>query len=398
MSARRRPAVVGIGYSDIGRRLERPLGLLARDAARAAIADAGLRVEQIDGLSTHAEMPVLGNTGGAIDGVHLVGVSNMIESLRIGDAVRWYSQSARGALLGSVIEAANAIVAGACDYALVWRALHMPMSGRYTSWTSPTASGTMQFHVPYGILLGAVPPALDFRDYMHRFGASREQLGRFVVANRQRAQLNPNAYWRGRGLSLDEYMEARMIAEPLCIHDCDIPVDGAAAIIMTAAERAAELPHRPAHLLGWSQTTTPLEWFSTLGGDQRWESARAAGRAVWPAAGVAPGEIRAAMVYDGFSPFVYWWLEALGFCPRGEAPAFVAEAEVAPGGLAINTSGGSLGEGRMHGMAQVAEAVRQVSGRAGPRQVEGADAVVATVGPPGDIDAAAVVFGTEPSG
>jgi acetyl-CoA acetyltransferase len=380
---------VGLGYSERGRRLDRPLGLLARDAALGAIADAGLTVADIDGVTTYADMPVHGSTASSEDGVAIVSAQYMVESLRIGNAVRWHSQTSRGMFVGSVMQAVQAVVSGACRHALVWRALHMPR-GRYTQWVDAHVRGGLQYYVPYGALFPAIAPAMEYREYMHRYGAKREDLGRFLVRNRANAQLNERAYWHGKELSLDDYMDSRMIADPFCVYDCDIPLDVAAAVVITTAERAESLKDRAAFVRGYAPTAVPLDWWS-VDLDRRWDAARVCASMLWRTAGLSHRDVQAAMVYDGFSSFVYTWLEVLGFCGRGEAWEYVGN-EPALDRVPISPGGGNLGEGRLHGTAQVGEAVLQVTGGAGPRQIEGVEHVVVTNGRPGDTDSSALVI------
>ena len=379
---RNKVAVVGVGYSETGRRLQRPLGLLARDAARAACEDAGLDTADIAGVSTNPDMPIIGATAGAIDGVHVVSAEYMIHALGIGGTVQWYNQNSNGLIATSVIEAVNAIAAGRCNNALVWRAMKMPQ-GRYNAWDSACAPGPLQFTVPYGNLQGAVPFGLSYRDYLHRYGAGREHLGRYLVSNRANAHRNPRAYFRDKPLTLEDYLGQRMIAEPLGIFDCDIPLDGCAAIVLASADRARDLRNPPAYVAGYGQSTRPSADFWNLADlDYLAQSGASMASKVWDSSGLSPSDVQTAMLYDGFSPFVLWWLEAFGFCKRGEAWQYVADGATDIGReLPVNTSGGSLGEGRIHGMAHLAEAVYQVTGRAGERQVPDVHHALAVVGP-----------------
>lgn len=379
-------AIVGVGYSELGRRLPRPLGLLARDAAVAAVFDAGLNLADIDGMSTYPDMPIMGSSGTDRDGIGTVSVDYMLRATGLKDSVRWYNQNSVGLLAGSIIQAALAIAAGACNYALVWRGMHMPR-GRYHSWRDPVASGNFQFTVPYGVLQGSVAVGMAYQDYMHRFGLNRENFGNFIVRNRRAAQRNPRSYFRDTLLSMDEYLSARMIAEPLSIFDCDLPLDGCAAFVLARADRATDLRQKPVHIRGWAQGTDPgvsNGVYRLRNLDYQWEAGESFAKKLWASAGLTHKDVQAAMIYDAFSPFVLWWLESLGFCRRGEAWQFLDEqAEGQPGRLAINTSGGSLGEGRMHGATHVAEAVYQLTGRAEERQAPDIEHALVTIGPPG---------------
>jgi acetyl-CoA acetyltransferase len=375
-------AIVGVGYSEIGRRVPRTLGLLARDAALAAIADAGLEPSDIDGLSSYPKNPVVGTAEGFDDGLDIVTVDYMIRALQLQDRVRWFNHSGHAMVGAALIEAINAVAAGACDHALVYRAVHVPV-GRYSTWSESTASGVLQYHVPYGHIAGALRLAMDTQKYMRRSGATREDLGRYVVRNRGHAALNDHAYWRGKPLTLDDYMTSRIIADPICIHDCDIPVDGCAALVITHADRARELGRAHAYILGYALSPLPGNWWGDAANvDLLFDTGASLGKTLWSSSGVSPKDMQAAMLYDGYSPLVAWWSEALGFCERGEGLQFTQDSRTDIGGeLPLNPNGGSLGEGRLHGMAQLTEAFYQVTERAGERQVANIEHAVATVGP-----------------
>ena len=184
-----------------------------------------------------------------------------------------------------------------------------------------------------------------------------------LSTERENALRNPYAYWYGRDeLGIEDYMNARQVYEPMCLFDIDIPVTGAGAIVMTTAERARDLPHKPAYVAGFSSTRLPAQ-------------------RIWELADTRPADQKVAMLYDGYSHFVYYWLEALGFCGKGEAHSFIQGGRIAKGGeLPINTHGGSIGEGRLHGFGHLREAVMLIMGRAGDRQVPGTDSCVVAIG------------------
>ena len=236
--------------------------------------------------------------------------------------------------------------------------------------------------------------SVALRKYMHDHGSTREDMAAFVVQNRENTQLNPKAYWHGTTLTVEDYLEAPMVADPFCLYDCDIPVDGCVAVVLASAERARDLAQPPAYITGHAQTTWP-----TRGGftdsENMWEGGAALGEKLWASAGMGPDDIDVALLYDGFSIFLYVWLEALGFVGRGEAASYIASGATAlDGELPLNTSGCSLGEGRLHGMAQISEAVLQATGRAGARQIEGAAHTVATVGA-GTLASGGLIFSRE---
>lgn len=392
-------AIAGVGYSRIGRRLPRPLGLLARDAVRDALEDAGLDARDVDGVSTYPDMPVRGSTTGSVDGIDIVTATYMIRALGIEDHVRWYSQNNAGLVVGSIANAVHAIASGACQTAVVWRAMHMPASGRYSGWTAPSAGNDLQYTVPYGFLQPVVRVALDYARYLHVFGGTREALGKYLVQNRRNAALNPRAVFRDVPLELSDYLNTRMIAEPMSILDCDMPLDGAAALVLTRADIAAALRQPPVYIRGIGQVSTQRTswWADAARLDRQWQAGEWLAEQLVTSAGLPITGIDSLQIYDGFSPFVFLWLEGLGICKRGEAWRLAEAGLLNGGGLRINTSGGSLGEGRLHGFSHIAEAVYQVSGRAGRRQLPGAHTALVTVGQPA-MNSGGFIFSASRSG
>ena len=204
-------------------------------------------------------------------------------------------------------------------------------------------------------------------------------------------------YFRSQPLSREDYLASRFIAEPLCLFDCDIPIEGAAAFLITSAERAGELRQPPAYIAACAQQTSSRRTLISYVLDDYVECGGTLANQLWKDAGLGPREMRAAQLYDGFSPSVYYWLEAAGFCGRGEAHSFIQGGRIDrdDGELPLNTFGGSLSEGRLHGMGHLAEAARQVAGRAGPRQVADCDAACAIDGSP-LLRGSGIVFTAEP--
>lgn len=374
---RDRVAIVGLGYSPLTRRASRTLASLTVEACTSAVADAGLTMADIDGIATTPSMPAYGGTAGDTDGIDVVSSGALLQFLRIGPQVRWASDT-KMMITQSVLEAVNALTAGACTHVLIWRALHMP-KGRYSDYQSAYAGGPLQFVAPYGFTLPAAWAGMAMQRYFDVTGCTRESMGRFVVQNRANANRNPRAYFK-EPLTLDQYMGARLISDPCCLYDCDIPIDGAVAMVLTTRERARDLG-RPAALVTACTTSTyrtngAIPW--TL--DDLWQGGAETAARLWKAAGAGPREMDLAEVYDGFSIFVYTWLESLGFCPRGEAFRYIDAGKTELGGeLPINTSGCSLGEGRLHGIGHIAEAVIQLTGRGGERQVRSPNRAVVTV-------------------
>jgi acetyl-CoA acetyltransferase len=265
---------------------------------------------------------------------------------------------------GMIVAAAHALAAGTCKYVIAVRAHYNPVDRKYSQTNAELAGGPTQFTLPYGYGPAGTRFVLWLKRYMHEYGATRESLYEIVRAARRHARLNPLAVWRDApDLSLDAYLSARMIHDPMCLLDSDMPVTAAGAIILTTAERAKDLPHRPAYVASFANANKPMRLFESVG--------------------IKPSDVQVAQVYDGYSMLVWVALEKLGFCGAGEAHQFAAADRIGPGGsFPVNTFGGSLGEGRLHGMGHVREAVLQVMGRAGERQIRNLRYSLAHVGIP----------------
>ncbi len=216
-------AIAGIGYTELIRRNPRTLLSLTVEATDAALADAGLTRADVDGLATTPTMPVYGGEKGNRDGIDVVTPGNLAGALRIRDNITWLGNT-MPMVTHAAIDAINALVAGACTHVVLYRALHMPQ-GRYSNFTSARAGGKDQFFAPYGFSMPAGWAATVARRYLDLAGATRESFARFIVDNRDRAHLNPNAFFRGKTLTTDEYLSSRMIADPITMLDCDLPVD-----------------------------------------------------------------------------------------------------------------------------------------------------------------------------
>jgi acetyl-CoA acetyltransferase len=389
-------AVVGYAHSPAVRHADRPLGALTIDVVRSAIADAGLTEEMVDGFVTAPLFPTAG-AHAAVDGVSTVSAAWLAEHL--GGTARYVAGfQGVGALTGSVALGVNAVASGAADYVVVHRALHNP-PGRYHSNPMRAAGGTQQWTAPQGFFGPLAMIALPYNEYLQRYGASRESMAAVVVEARRNGARLPWSYWHDRPLTVEEYLAAPMINDPVCRYDCDIPVDGVAAFVLTSAARAADLPHRPVYVAGYAAGAPkarrlPLHWPL----DDIMGVGFATARRLWENAGIGPADVDLPQVYDGFSPFVWFWLEVLGLCPVGEAHRFVADGGIdsdRPGALPALSGGGAIGNGRMHGVPQMLECYLQLSGRAGARQREGTAVAVACHSSPHY--GGAVVYTAEPT-
>jgi acetyl-CoA acetyltransferase len=218
---------------------------------------------------------------------------------------------------------------------------------------------------------------------MHRYGATREALAALALNSRRNANLNTRAFFFKDPMTHDDYFGSRWIAEPLCLYDCDVPIDGCVAMILTIADRARDLKNPPAYIAGYGQNTAPRPTLFHYAFDDFMECGGSLAGKLWASAGLGPHDMDAAQLYDGFNPSTLYWLEAAGFCGRGEGGSFVQNGRITlTGELPVNTFGGSLSEGRMHGMGHIAEAVRQVTGRADQRQIPDAEVACAIDGSP----------------
>jgi acetyl-CoA acetyltransferase len=369
-------AIVGYAHSPVCRHSDTPLGVLTVETALAAIADAGLTKDQIDGFTTGALFPSSGG-GALVDGVQIVTSDWLVERLRI--QPRWLAGfQGVGQIPGAMILAANAIASGAADYVLVHRAMYNPPK-RYHENPLVEAVGSDQWTAPHGLWGPPAHMALAYNEYMQRYGATRRAMAEVVVEARRNGSRIPWSHWFGRPLSVEDYMSSPMVADPISVLDCDIPVSGVGAFVLTNGARARDSRHRPVYVAGYAQgrwrSSNSLD-FWTL--DDIYEGGAATAARLWESTGLKPDDVALPQVYDGFSPMVYFWLETLGYCPVGEAHRFVADGGIRTrGGLPALSGGGALGNGRMHGVPQTLECYLQLSGRAGERQLAGIDVALA---------------------
>ncbi|HZA77274.1 MAG TPA: thiolase family protein [Acidimicrobiales bacterium] len=370
--ARGKVAIVGYAQSPIVRHTDVPLGALTIDTCLRAIADAGLTKDRIDGFTTGALFPSSGGRA-LLDGVHIVTSDWLVEQLRV--QPRWLCGfQGIGQLPGAVVLATGAIAAGAADYVVVHRAMFNP-SGGYHENPMTRAEGAAQWVAPQGFWGPPMQMALPYMEYMQRYGATREDMATVVVEARASGAAIPWSHWHGKPITTDDYLGARMIAEPMSVLDCDIPVTGVGAFVLTSAERARDLPHRPVYVAGYAQGRwRPSNGVEPWSLDEMIDGGREVARILWESTGLRREDVDVPQVYDGFSPFVYFWLEALGYCERGEAHRFVRDGGIRTGtGLPALSGGGALGNGRMHGVPQMLECYLQLSRRAGERQLARAD-------------------------
>ncbi|MEE9609423.1 MAG: thiolase family protein [Myxococcota bacterium] len=372
----RRAAITGIGQSDVGRRLGREPLELTLDACLAAIEDAGLTREQIDGLATYPGMMAgaPGFTGAGITEVH--------DALRL--KLDWFTGGLElPGQLGSVINACTAVACGLATHVLcfrsVWEATAQGKGGRGPiggatgegDGRRPRVSGMMEYTIPFRSYSAANWIALFAQRHFHEYGTTREQLAQIALNARKNAAGNPRAVYRDP-MTMEDYFAARMISTPFCLFDCDVPVDGATAVIVSRADAARDLRRPPLRVEAVG---------SALHGRPSWDqfddlttmALRDAGAMLWKRTDLRPADVDVAELYDGFSFIALAWLEGLGFCKKGEGGPFIeGGVRIAlDGELPLNTGGGQLSGGRLHGYGMLHEACVQLWGEGGERQVPG---------------------------
>jgi acetyl-CoA acetyltransferase len=297
--------------------------------------------------------------------------------------LRWHAGPLGGAyLLGSVAAAVLAVATGQCTTALAVHGMIRPKQRgpvAYNYRGAQRASGVLAYLAPYGYSVFVQIMASVYSRLQAVHGITREQLGRLVVDQRDNALANPLAVMK-TPLTLEEYLGSRWLAEPMCLYDADMPVDAAVAVVVTSSERAADLRQRPVHVANVATMLGPRpDWVFQSDYTQMFPAEL--GAEFWGRAGIAPAELSFAQIHDGFSVYVPMWLEAMGIVGKGEAGDFIADGNLSrTGSLPNNTHGGNLSEGRMQGAGAVVEAVRQLRGTAGQRQVADARAGLVTVG------------------
>ncbi|MCW2548980.1 MAG: acetyl-CoA acetyltransferase [Mycobacterium sp.] len=358
----------GIGQSDVGRRLGRSELDLTVDACVQAVADAGLTLADIDGLATYpgGDLPATPGFAGP-------GTPAVQEALRL--KLRWYSGGPEGpGQLQAVINACLAVSAGLARNVLVYRTVTEStgqVGTRGAAVSSPEVGGGLEWMMPGGAISAVHWVGLIAQRHMHQYGTTSEHLGQIALTARRHAADNPKAIFR-EPLTMDDYVNSRMIATPLRLYDCDIPADGSTAMVISHVETIADAPHIPAHVkavgTALQHRNSWVHW-----PDPTLTAAHDAGAAMWQRTDLRPADVDVAELYDGFTFLALLWLEALGFCPPGESGAFVSGGEriARDGELPLNTHGGQLSAGRLHGFGFIHEAVTQLRGAGGARQIPG---------------------------
>lgn len=367
----RQAAIVGVGYTPFTKASGRSVLDLAAEASMAAAVDAGLPLKEVDGVGSFM---VLNDS---------VSCGAVATALGLPD-LRWVLEFQHGGQSPCHVVglAAMAVACGYADNIIVFRALNGRSGVRVGS--GQFAGGASQYRYPIGYNSYLMYIAMWAQRYLHETGQSSRDLGSVAVAQRPYAERNPRAIQR-KPLDMDGYMASPWVAEPFRVADCTSEVDGACAVLVTSLERARDLKHRPAVVASTAYRASARVGLDIgdlmLCDDYTYNFTSLLRDELFKRAGLGPEDVDFAEIYDCFSSVVLMGIEGLGFCKRGEASAFIASGATGlDGKLPLNTNGGLLAEGYVHGMNSVAEAVLQIQGRCGDRQAPRHDVGVVTSG------------------
>ncbi|WP_116201385.1 lipid-transfer protein [Amycolatopsis circi] len=375
----RQAAIAGIGATEFSKNSGRSEWQLACECVLAALADAQIPVEEVDGFALFTM-----ETNPEIAVARALGIPQLKFFSRI--------PHGGGGACAPVQQAALAVSSGVADVVVVYRAFNERSGHRFGAGPPPfayTANTDQEYRNwinPYGLLTPAQQEAFLARRYMHKYGATSEDFGRVSVLSRKHAAVNPRAWFHGRPITLEDHQSSKMIADPLRLLDCCQESDGGQALVIVSAERARDLPHPPAVIAGAAQGVGPqqISMSSYYREDiDEMPEVQLVAEQLWAQAGVGPEGIDAAILYDAFTPMVLLQLEEYGFCGRGEAKDFIASGALElDGRLPVNTHGGQLGEGYIHGVNGIAEGVRLIRGSSVNQPAKALEHVLVTGGSP----------------
>jgi acetyl-CoA acetyltransferase len=357
--------ITGLGMSEVGVRLARSPLALTVDAVKEAIADAGLTLDQIDGVATYpGKMQTF-------LGFSPVSSDDLIETL--GLRTRWHIGAAEAtAQLGAIAEAAFAVRSAQARHVLCFRTVYEAAAMARPDEYPPLqrregVTGNSQWVSPFGAFSAANWTAQYATRHMKRYGLTREQLAQVALNDHANAALNPRAIVK-KPLTMDEYMSARMISTPFCLYDCDRFTDCSTVVIVSAGDAIDEVISTPIRIAASAGSVERYSW------DQaEWASAYPTGRDLWKNTDYTAKDVDTVQLYDGFAFQPITWLEGLGFCEVGEGGRFLEGGTriARDGELGMNTGGGQLGWGRLHGFGFAYEGVVQLRGQGGARQISG---------------------------
>jgi len=354
---RDRAAIVGVGQTEFSKNSGRSELQLACEAVRAALDDAGLRPSDVDGMTTFTM-----DSSDEIEVARAVGIGDLTFFSRV--------PYGGGAAIGVIQQAVMAVATGVAETVVVYRAFNERSGRRYSTGISEGIVTADLIHwswyLPFGLLTPASWVAMFTQRYMHEYGCTGRDLAQVAVSTRKHAINNPNAFFHGVPLTVEDHQASRWIAEPLRLFDCCQESDGGCAQIVTTVERARDLRSKAAVVRGIGQAAGRDQ--ENMTSFYRPEISYLpemdlVARQTWEMSGLRPADVDAAILYDAFTPIVLWQLESFGFCKRGEGKDFVKDGALEVGGrLPCNTHGGQLSEAYIHGMNGVNEGVRLIRG------------------------------------
>lgn len=365
-------AIAGIGWTEFSKASGRTVRSLASEACLKAVADAGLKVSDIDGFVSFN----FNDSAPAMAVATEIGVPNAMYAVD-------FLAGGNGANL-ITLTAAAAIEAGLAKNVLCYRAMNGRSGFRLGGGRDMTAHGITQYTAPFGWITYPQAMAMWARRHMIEYGTTAEDLGEIAVQFRKHASDNPRAMQR-TPITMDDYMASKMIVEPFRMLDICLETDGACAVLVTSAERAKDMAKKPVYIMGGAYGGGPdqgEDLFDAI----RWPDhshnyAKYIADDLWKSAGIGPKDVDFAEIYDCFTYSILMQLEGFGFCKEGEAAGFVKGGRIArDGALPLNTHGGLLSEGYIHGLNHVIEAVQQLRGEAGHRQVKKNEICMTTAG------------------
>ena len=376
-------AIVGTGQTEFSKDSGRSELQLTCEAVYAALEDAGLSPEDVDGMSTYTI-----DNNEDVDLARSIGVPNVRFSSRVGHG--------GGGSVGPIAHAMAAVDGGLANVVVCWRAMNERSEYRFgvsqmgnTGGTPGAGSGFIEWSLPFGCATPAAWMGIQAQRYSHKYGVSNEDLAHVSVHLRKMASTNPNAWFYGKPITVEDHQMSRWIVEPTFrLLDCTQESDGAVAVVVTSLERARDLKQPPVRILHATEAI-PFECETVTNYYHEdltsFDSGIACCNELYRRTGLGPKDLQAAMLYDAFTINIWWHLEAAGFCKPGEAPDFVKDGHLGlDGTIPVSTNGGHIGEAYIHGMNNVAEAVRQVRGTA-VNQVKDVEHVLVSAGMSGAI-------------
>ncbi len=386
MTIRNRAAIVGIGQTEFSKDSGRSTLRMALEVVLEALDDAGLKPEDVDGI---VKMQ-------ANDDIFEI---DLLRSLDLPN-LRYFNEVPHGggAACGTIASAVAAVVAGMADVVVTFRSLNERSERRFGE--SSVGGGMAhwrQYYLPHGLVTPAQWVAIFGQRYLYEYGCSTEEFGRVSVLCRKHAATNPHAMMYGRPITLEDHQSSRWIAEPLRLLDCCLDTDGACAAVVASAEKAKTLKGKPAYIAAAAQGTGSRSEMMTSyqrSSLTRLEESEAAAREVYRIAELEPRDIHVAEIYDPFTPMVLMQLEAYGFAERGQARRLFHERRLElDGDMPMNTHGGHLGDGYLHGFSHIVEGVRQIRGTAA-NQVKDPQTCLVTAGV--GVPTSAIILSREP--